>query len=361
MAEAATPNASVVSGDVMSGDVAPTNIVSSDVAPVIIEVALNGITRKDRNPAAPETPAEIATDACACLDAGAAIVHTHATSSYRDPSDSETLAAEYAEAFEAILTQRPDAVLYPTMSGGQSIQQRWGHHEILAERGLIHAAVVDPGSVNLGGTGEDGLPRLGDYVYVNSNSDIRYMMERCEQLGLGPSMAIYEPGFFRVPLAYQAAGKLPAGTFSKFYFTGSTGYFPGSTGPLFSAPPLPESLEMYLAMLDDGMVDKVRSDKAQPDTELSSKAPSGKAQPSKVPSSKAPLPWGVSVITGSLLDTPIAAMAIERGGHLRVGLEDNSKAESNLEQVKRAVALCEQLGRRPATPTEAKEILGLRI
>lgn len=293
--------------------------------PVIIEVAINGITRKDRNPNAPETPEEIAAEAVACFEQGAGVVHSHATSSYREPTDPDALAKEYQQAYQEVLASRPDAILYPTLTGGETIQQRWGHHEFLAEAGVIHCAAFDPGSVNLAGLGPDGLPKAEGYVYVNSPADIRYVMARCTELGIGPSMAIYEPGFFRTPLAYLAAGKLPPGTFSKFYFTGdAAGYFPGHQGPLFSAPPLPESLEMYLAMLGD-----------------------------------APLAWAVSVITGSLLDTDLAAMAVERGGHLRVGLEDNPTAENNLVQLKRAVELCESMGRRPATPTETRKILGL--
>jgi len=293
-------------------------------SPVIIEVAVNGITRKDRNPTVPETPAEIAAEAIACFEEGAAMVHSHANSSYRDPTDSKALANEYQEAFEAVLEVRPDAIVYPTLSGGATIQERWGHHEQLANAGVIHCGAFDPGSVNLAGLGPDGLPKPDGYVYINSPNDIRYVMERCQELRIGPNMAMYEPGFFRTPLAYQAAGKLPPGTFTKFYFTGDAGYFPSHQGPLFSAPPLPESLEMYLAMLGD-----------------------------------APLVWAVTVITGSLLDTELAAMAVERGGHLRVGLEDNPTAESNLAELRRAVELCESLGRRPATPSEAKAILGL--
>ncbi len=293
-------------------------------SPVIIEVAINGITRKDRNPTVPETPEEIAAEAIACFEEGAAMIHSHATSSYRDQTDSKALAKEYQDAYEAVLDSRPDAILYPTLSGGDTIQERWGHHEHLANAGVIHCGAFDPGSVNLAGLGADGLPKPEGYVYINSPSDIRYVMERCTELRIGPNMAMYEPGFFRAPLAYHAAGKLPPGTFSKFYFTGDAGYFPDHKGALFSAPPLPESLEMYLAMLGD-----------------------------------APLVWAVTVITGSLLDTEIAAMAVERGGHLRVGLEDNPTAESNLSELRRAVELCESLGRRPATPTEAKEILGM--
>jgi len=45
--------------------------------PVIIEVAVNGVTRKAENPHVPIEPDEIATDALACMAAGAAIVHNH--------------------------------------------------------------------------------------------------------------------------------------------------------------------------------------------------------------------------------------------------------------------------------------------
>ncbi len=45
--------------------------------PVIIEVAINGTTTKEQNPHVPRTAQEIAADALACFDAGAAIVHNH--------------------------------------------------------------------------------------------------------------------------------------------------------------------------------------------------------------------------------------------------------------------------------------------
>ena len=54
----------------------------------------------------------------------------------------------------------------------------------------------------------------------------------------------------------------------------------------------------------------------------------------------AQIPWAVAVLGGSLLDTPIARTALERGGHLRVGLEDfgGKRAPSNQELVREAVA-----------------------
>src|SRR5882672_6330694 len=47
-------------------------------APVILEVALNGVTSRHRNPNVPATVEEHATDALACVDEGATIIHTHA-------------------------------------------------------------------------------------------------------------------------------------------------------------------------------------------------------------------------------------------------------------------------------------------
>jgi len=57
---------------------------------------------------------------------------------------------------------------------------------------------------------------------------------------------------------------------------------------------------------------------------------------------------------------------METGGHCRTGLEDNLKiapdrlAASNAELVKKIVDNCARFNRRPATPAEAREILGLR-
>jgi uncharacterized protein (DUF849 family) len=56
---------------------------------------------------------------------------------------------------------------------------------------------------------------------------------------------------------------------------------------------------------------------------------------------------------------------LEAGGHVRTGLEDNIKfdptrlAASNAELVRKVVEACDAHGRRPATPAEARELLGL--
>src|SRR3989441_5703058 len=57
---------------------------------------------------------------------------------------------------------------------------------------------------------------------------------------------------------------------------------------------------------------------------------------------------------------------LETGGHCRTGLEDNLRiepdrlAKSNAELVKKVADNCARFNRRPATPAEARRILGLR-
>mgnify|MGYP003349449254 CR=1 FL=1 len=73
----------------------------------------------------------------------------------------------------------------------------------------------------------------------------------------------------------------------------------------------------------------------------------------------ADIPWAVAVLGGDIFDTPIARLALERGGHLRVGLEDDQTAPSNAALVERAAELADRMGRPVATRTEAAAILGL--
>jgi uncharacterized protein (DUF849 family) len=72
-----------------------------------------------------------------------------------------------------------------------------------------------------------------------------------------------------------------------------------------------------------------------------------------------PLPWAVALLGGSILDTPVARAALERGGHLRVGLEDWDDGPPNVEQVEAAAGLGTGVGRPVATIDEAAAILDL--
>jgi uncharacterized protein (DUF849 family) len=292
---------------------------AAEARPVIIEAALNGVTAVARNPRVPATVDDQVRDALACVDAGATLIHTHAPNMFVAP---EEAAEQYAAVYRPVVAQHPGVICYPTTGIGATIEERYRHVELLADERLVRAGFVDTGSVNLGGTTKRGVLPDSDYVYTNTFRDITYKMRVCSERGLGPSVAIFEPGFLRVVLAYARAGALPGGTLVKFYFSGG-GYLGGGE-PLWGAPPIVEALDLYLAMLGD-----------------------------------APVPWAVAVLGGSLLDTAVARTALERGGHLRVGIEDWDDGPTNAEQVSAAAALCKQVGRPVATIAETGATLGL--
>ena len=291
---------------------------------LIIEAAINGITSKAQNPHTPVAPEEIAADALACFAAGAAVVHNH-TDNFTQPG--AEIAARQLEGWRPVLAARPDAILYPTAGFGGDIEQRFAHVPLLAEACAMRMSVFDPGSLNLGGVDADGVPGGFDFVYTNSFADIRHAAALCARYGLGPSISIFEPGFLRCALAYHRAGRLPAGAFVKLYFGGTADYVSGGSGGVgFGLPPTRLALEVYLEMLGG-----------------------------------CGLPWAVAVIGGDVVESGLARLAIEKGGHVRVGLEDyaGSRTPANRELVEEVAALGAQLGRPPATCVQAAAILRL--
>ncbi len=294
------------------------------MTPVIIEAAINGATSRERNPNVPLAPAEIAADALRCFAAGAAIVHNHID----DFALSGAAAAErYLEAWRPIVRERPDAILYATVAIGGSIAERFAHVAALADSGLMRMGVFDPGSVNLGAAGDDGLPGPLEFAYINSYGDIAYVADLLARHHLGPSVSIFEPGFLRTALGYHRAGRLPRGAFIKLYFGGEQGYLGGSaSGVTFGLAPTPTALAAYLELLGD-----------------------------------CDLPWGVAVVGGDVVASGLARLALERGGHVRVGLEDyaGARTPANAELVGEVVRLARDVGRPIASPAEAARVLGL--
>jgi uncharacterized protein (DUF849 family) len=68
------------------------------------------------------------------------------------------------------------------------------------------------------------------------------------------------------------------------------------------------------------------------------------------------------VLGGNLLESALPRLALERGGHLRVGLEDytGDASVTNEELVAQAVDVVARTGRPIASPAETSEMLGLR-
>ena len=295
------------------------------LGPVVIEAALNGATPKSRNPHVPTTPEEITADALACMNAGAAIVHTHID----DITLTGAAAAErYLEGWRPVARARPDAILYCTVAIGGAVAERFAHVPHLADSGVMRMGVLDPGSVNLGSPGADGLPGGVDFVYANTYGDVRYVVAQLEECRLGPSISIFEPGFLRTALVYHRAGRLPRGAFVKLYFGGDQSYLGGggARGVTFGLPPTATALAAYLEMLEG-----------------------------------CDLPWAVAVIGGDVVASGLARRALELGGHVRVGLEDHAgpAKPSNVELVEQVTALANAVGRPIATAAVAAQILDL--
>jgi 3-keto-5-aminohexanoate cleavage enzyme len=289
--------------------------------PLIIEVALNGETSKARNPNVPRSPAEIGADGIACMEGGAALLHNHTD----DPwLSGEAAADRYGEGWAAILARRPEAILCPSMTGGSSHADRFAHFAPCAQAGA-KMAPLDPGSMNMPLSG-GGVGTAQMLNYVNSYDDIGLALDTMSSAGLAASMGIYEPGFLRAAIAFHKAGKLPPGSLAKLYFFGGFNYYDATPCIGFGLGPSPAALDAYLGIIAD----------------------SG-------------LSWAVAVVGGCVFRTGMAKLAIQRGGHIRLGLEDHAgeRTPTNLELLEEVVGLARSLGREIATPSQAAELLGL--
>lgn len=306
--------------------------------PLIIEVAINGITTKARNPNVPLTPAEIIPDVLECLDAGAAIIHSHVENL---ELTGQVAANRYLESYLPILKQRPDAILYPTGVFARTVEERYAHAEILAQQGVIRMAFLDPGSTNMGIADEKGLPKLSSGLYQNNSEDtpkemgliyanpyneIDYVCRLMERFGLGAGVSIFEPNFLRATIIWHRAGRLNR-AFPKFYMAGEYNILDGrKTYPFWGLPPTRKGVDAYLELMEE-----------------------------------TDLPWAVTTMGGDVTATGLSRYAIENGGHIRVGLEDygGTRTPRNVELVEEVVKLARQAGRPVATPEEAAEILNL--
>ena len=294
--------------------------------PVVLECAITGGTTKAKNPLVPETPSEQAAEIIRCLDAGATIVHSHSNQPNEDPKKA---AQPYMETYRPVWNKHPHAILYATANFDPKVYNRtrkvWpgevqcGHQRILAEAGLANMVLFDTGVVPLGVYDKEGVPGPDSafFWYGFWPDDVRYILQTCKDLGTGASISVFEPGWMKNVVAMVRAGTLPRGSKLNIYFASDS--YAGM------APPIPEALELYLKMIE-GM----------------------------------DLKWSVGYIgKKSVMDTPLARLALERGGSFRVGLEDWPNGTSNVEQLKRAKEIIDGVGRKVVTGAEAIKYLDI--
>ena len=93
----------------------------------------------------------------------------------------------------------------------------------------MHFGCVDPGGVPFARLDAQGVPK--GYFYTNSLDSIAADFATLRERNLGLQLAIFEPHYLRIVLAFHAAGKLPEGAVLNFYFSGAHGVFGPNSMP----------------------------------------------------------------------------------------------------------------------------------
>lgn len=269
----------------------------------IISVAVCGSgPMKDKNPAVPYTPKEIAEAAIECCKAGAAITHIHV----RDPETG--IVCSRLELFKEVvdrIRERCDIAINLTTSGGNI-----PGINIFEER--LEPVTLQPELCSL----DVGSMNFGDGVFLNPPAWGRTAAKRMREYGVKPEIEVFDMGHMA-----QAHQLIDEGLFEEPLFIQLC------MGAGWGIEATPEHL---LAMA------KQLPPKAQ---------------------------WSVLGVGRTQL--PMITMGILLGGHIRVGFEDNIYLrrgvllKSNAEMVEVAANLVAQLQREVATPDEARQILGL--
>ncbi|MCT2559564.1 3-keto-5-aminohexanoate cleavage protein [Tsuneonella sp. YG55] len=282
------------------------------------------------SPALPVTPEEIAEQGIAAVEAGAAILHLHA----RVPEDGRpTGDPEVYRQFLPVIKQRTDAIINITTGGSATMP--------LDER-LKAATTFQPEmcSLNMGTINfamfpaarridqwkhlweRDYIVNSDDFIFRNTFRDIATILRTMGEAGTRFEHECYDVGHL-----YNLAHFVDAGAVKPPFFIQMIFGILGGIGP---------DLENLMFM-------KTTADRL---------FGAGSYQ------------W--SVLAAGKHQMPFLTQAGLMGGHVRVGLEDSLFIErgvlaaSNAEQVEKIVRILCEMGREPATPTEAREMLGLK-
>ena len=274
---------------------------------VIVTAALNGaFVTKDVNPNVPEQPDEIARAARECADAGAAIVHIHARDEQGRPCGTHE---KFAEILAAVRGVSPDVIVNFSTGGGANLT--------IEERASCLDADPEMASLNMGTLMRQSGPNAGE-PFVNMTADIEAWAAKMKALRIKPEMECYSHSMYRDVRNLIARGLL---------------------GP-------PYYVNLVLGMKHQGAVE---------------------ATPEMLTSMYQALPDGCcfNVTATGAAQLPLTTMGMVMGGAVRVGLEDNvyyrrgEPANSNAQLVERTVRIARELTLEPATPDEARALLGV--
>jgi uncharacterized protein (DUF849 family) len=298
---------------------------------VIITCAVTGGAHTpSMSPYLPVTPEEIADHSIEAAAAGASIVHLHA----RDPENGKpTGDPEIFRRFLQRIKGATDVVVNISTGGG-------GPNMAVSERTLAANALrpemasLNMGSINLNISGLAERPRewkydwekpflesTKDLVFRNTFADIEWIIEN-----VGASGTRFEFECYDVSHLYTLRHFADRGLVKAPFFIQTAFGMPGAIGAH------PEDLMHQKRTADRLFGDDYR--------------------------------W--SVLAAGVHQMRIATMAALMGANVRVGLEDGlyiSRGElavSNAQQVTKIRRILEELGLEIATPTEAREILGLK-
>jgi 3-keto-5-aminohexanoate cleavage enzyme len=272
-------------------------------APIVITAAMVGAeVSREQTPYLPLTAEEIALDAARCREAGAAMVHLHVRAADGRPSQDREL---FRAAIRAIRA-RCDVLVQVSTGGavGMSGEERCGPLGLTGPD-RPDMATLTTGTVN-----------FGDEVFLNPRPLIREIARRIKDAGLRPELECFDAGMVDEARALEREGLVA--------FPAHFDFVLGVGGALAASPEALDFLRSYV--------------------------PPGSS-------------WTCAAMGRHQL--PFVELAAERGGHARVGLEDNLflsrgvLARGNFELVAEAAKRARARGRTPATPGEARALLRL--
>ena len=287
---------------------------------VIVTIApTGGMASKKQNPNIPTQPQEIADDVHRCFNAGASLVAVHA----RRPDDQATCNPDIYRKINALIREKCDIIINNSTGGGINgdmvRQMPNGYHEIVWEERLkgmeagAEMCTLDPTTINATFEGREILMNT-------SPSRCRFLAAEMQKKGIKPEWEVFSP----THLLQDVKSCLEAGLDSKPYFVNFV--LNADKGFQGAMPYTPKVLQQMVDLMPDGAI------------------------------------FNVSAIGIAQLNAAVQSLLL--GGHVRVGLEDNmyysrGRLANNVELVERIVRIVREFGMEPATPAEARTIMGL--